>query len=891
MQFRRAPLLPNGSKQRATTIGLLRPRTIRGQLIRVLAVSVVLVLVLLGLLMAGQVRAYRATDKTVRAVSLTLSVQDLVQEVQRERGLSNGMLAGDAAMRQALDAQRPATDRALQALSAALDDRAPGVGDVRAALRDLAALSDERAGIDAHRTDRTTAFAFYTDAITALTRTRLGLDHAQDDQVWRGLSALYSLGDAKEFTAQERGFLSGVFAAGGFGPGEYVQFLDIRAAKQAALETYPRDATPSERVAVTSLMHSADALRSAESEGVAIAAQHGPLLTPVSATDWWAQTSSVIDAERGVQQSIGADINQRAQHLRQIAERTLVGYGVGTLLALLVLARLVFSGVRAIVRPLAALAATADEVATQRLPALIRAWQDPDADDPGPPEPVPAPERASVEIAQVAVAFDRVQTTAYELGAAQATVRRNTTESLANLGRRNQNLLRRQLALISEFEREELDPRALSNMFELDHLATRMRRNAESLLVMVGQASPRRWSEPIPLTDVIRAALSEVENYRRVVVRRVDDVPVTGGVVSELAHMLAELIENGLSFSPPEVEVEIYGRLVGQRYLLAVVDHGIGMSPEQLAAANARLRGEADFMVAPTRFLGHHVVGRLSRRLGIEVELTVSPISGVAARMLLPLTLLAGPVAPRTSLALQSAQAALPAGGSPTTLSASEDRSALEAAAHDRPAIAADHNARAPFDPAPANGSNWAFSENPVTATDSAPYDASTNGAAARPDPFPTLPPGRIKDSLNALSTQRNRHSVQSAWTNGQAPGTAPATPTPRSSPPVTDPNPAEPQSNAPGHSERAATAAPEVERTRNGLVKRAKRIPSPTAPDPVAATPASPAPPRHRTSPAVDHSAEQTRGMLSSFRAGHRRGEMHEPAPIPASTAQEDPR
>jgi hypothetical protein len=241
----------------------------------------------------------------------------------------------------------------------------------------------------------------------------------------------------------------------------------------------------------------------------------------------------------------------------------------------------------------------------------------------------------------VARALDRVQSTAFELAGEQALLRRNTTESLANLGRRNQNLVRRQLGFISEFEREEMDPAALANLFELDHLATRMRRNAESLLVLVGEQSPRRWTEPLAITDVVRAGLSEVEDYRRVALRRVDEVLVAGAVVSELAHMLAELIENALAFSPPDLEVEIYGRRLGATYMLAVVDHGVGMSPEQLAKANARLRGEEDFIVAPTRFLGHYVVGRLAERLGIEVELTVSPVSGIVGRLLLPAEILA----------------------------------------------------------------------------------------------------------------------------------------------------------------------------------------------------------------------------------------------------------
>jgi anti-sigma regulatory factor (Ser/Thr protein kinase) len=169
-----------------------------------------------------------------------------------------------------------------------------------------------------------------------------------------------------------------------------------------------------------------------------------------------------------------------------------------------------------------------------------------------------------------------------------------------------------------------------------------MRRNAESLLVLVGAAGPYKWTEPLPVADVIRAAVSEVEEYRRVSLRRVDDVYVTGAVAAGLAHMLAELVENGLTFSPPDADVEIQGRRLGDRYLIAVTDQGVGMSGADLATANARLRDAGDFVSAPARYLGHYVVGRLAAELGIEVQLAPSPVTGITARVLLPSYALTG---------------------------------------------------------------------------------------------------------------------------------------------------------------------------------------------------------------------------------------------------------
>jgi hypothetical protein len=163
-----------------------------------------------------------------------------------------------------------------------------------------------------------------------------------------------------------------------------------------------------------------------------------------------------------------------------------------------------------------------------------------------------------------------------------------------------------------------------------------MRRNAESLLVLVGETSPRRWSAPLPVADVIRAAIAEVEDYRRVDLRRIDAGYVTGASVSDVAHMIAELIENGLAFSPPDLDVEIFGQWIGTQYLIAILDQGVGMTDADVARANARLRGEETFLLGPARFLGHYVVGRLAGQLGAAVELLHSPVTGVTARLFLP---------------------------------------------------------------------------------------------------------------------------------------------------------------------------------------------------------------------------------------------------------------
>jgi K+-sensing histidine kinase KdpD len=167
----------------------------------------------------------------------------------------------------------------------------------------------------------------------------------------------------------------------------------------------------------------------------------------------------------------------------------------------------------------------------------------------------------------------------------------------------------------------------LANLFRLDHLATRMRRNAESLLVLAGVEAPRQWATPVPVTDVVRAALGEVEDYQRVAVRGMDPATVVGSTAADLAHLMAELMENALVFSPEDQLVDIRGHAKADGgYLIGVIDTGAGMPPEAMDTANRRLAGSESFTVAPSKYLGHYVAGNLAVRHGIRVSL--SPTTG-----------------------------------------------------------------------------------------------------------------------------------------------------------------------------------------------------------------------------------------------------------------------
>lgn len=302
---------------------------------------------------------------------------------------------------------------------------------------------------------------------------------------------------------------------------------------------------------------------------------------------------------------------------------------------LLVLGSLVFVVYRSITRPLANLLGRARSVANDELPALVLGLGgDADVDDL--PGPALIPVSTNDEIGQLVGAFNDVHCTAHDLATEAALGRRNVAEMFVNLGRRNQQLLERILGLLTDLEREEEDPETLRDLFVLDNVVTRMRRNAESLLVLAGGQTVRQWSNPVSLEDTVRSALSEVEGYERVDIAALAEVRVPGNTVADIAHLLAELIENAVSFSDPSTQVLVSGHFEDDGYVVTIFDQGIGMSDEELEKSNRRISDPPPLDKAPTRFLGLFVVGRLAERHGVTVRLQKAPGRGVMSRVLLP---------------------------------------------------------------------------------------------------------------------------------------------------------------------------------------------------------------------------------------------------------------
>ncbi|WP_245878342.1 nitrate- and nitrite sensing domain-containing protein [Streptosporangium subroseum] len=358
------------------------------------------------------------------------------------------------------------------------------------------------------------------------------------------------------------------------------------------------------------------------------------------AKEWYDASSVTIDRMREVEKRYAQDIVVRSQELRN-AEQSRALLVAAAVAGLLLIVLLITTGVaRSLVRPLQRLRREALEVAGERLPAYVQQVRE--SRDGELPAEVPSIGVVSRdEIGEVARAFDEVHREAVRLAGDEARLRNTVNAMFVNLSRRSQTLVERQLTLVERLERGERDDQRLADLFKLDHLATRMRRNSENLLVLAGQEVVRRWRQPVELMDVVRASLSEVENYERVVTRVNSEVAVAGPAVSDVVHLLAELVENAVSFSSRTSEVVVSSsRIDGGGVMISVADQGIGMTPDEISQVNWRLANPQTADASVARRMGLFVVGHLALKHGIRVQLSPQE-TGLNAMIVLPESLLA----------------------------------------------------------------------------------------------------------------------------------------------------------------------------------------------------------------------------------------------------------
>ncbi|HUA29312.1 MAG TPA: nitrate- and nitrite sensing domain-containing protein [Streptosporangiaceae bacterium] len=412
-------------------------------------------------------------------------------------------------------------------------------------------------------------------------------------------------------------------------------------------------------------------------ENAIIAAPAGRTTPPVALTTWQGTANTYAGNLQKVLTTSPAWIQAQVTSSARGALTTFIVAASIGLLA--VIASIVFSFLmgRRLLRRLNGLRQSALELARERLPNVMTRLRNGDAvdlDAESPPAEAGIGAAAgsgarSDEIDQVQEAFNTVHRAAIEAAVDEAKLRRGVNDIFRNLARRNQALLHRQLGLLDGMERRAEEPEQLEDLFRIDHLTTRMRRHAEGLIVLSGDSSGRGWSRPVQFIDVLRAAVAEVEDYTRIRVEVRSRTALAGPAVADVVHLLAELIENAASFSPPSTVVRVQGELVGQGFAIEIEDRGLGIAEDRLQQINRDLAGLPAFDLAATDRLGLFITGRLAHRHGVKVTLRASAWGGTSAIVIIPTGLIVaddGQVAPHAaagaSLPPAAAAAALSSG-------------------------------------------------------------------------------------------------------------------------------------------------------------------------------------------------------------------------------------
>ncbi len=510
-------------------------------------------------------------------------------------------------------------------------------------------LPRQRAALDTNRIGSAAAVAgVYTDIIDAGFRVYGSIAALDDPDIAKQSRTLVALSRARETLSQEDALLAGVLAAGQFAGTEHAQFVELVGVQRFAYAEAAADLPDPERDQYDRLSAGValSTLHAIEDRVIDTGRAGSP--PPVDAVTWTAAVEAAGSELRSLELTSAGLTLQRAEPAAITVIIRLLLAGLLGLIAVIASIVISITTARSLVRQLIQLRDAAHLLAHERLPRVVeqlRQGETVDVDAQAPPL-----EFGNDEIGQVGQAFNAVQRTAVHAAVEQAELRKSVRDVFVSLARRTQTLVHRQLKLLDRMERQETDAAELAVLFRVDHLATRMRRNAENLIVLSGAVSGRGWRHPVAMIDIIRGATAEIEDYARVTLLPVAPAGLAGRVVGDVIHLLAELIENAATFSPPHTAVQVGGEPVANGFVVEVEDRGLGMSDEALAAANAQLRNPPEFHLSSTARLGLFVVGRLAERHGISIHLRHSPYGGTTAIVLIPPGLIVEPTGDRQAL-------------------------------------------------------------------------------------------------------------------------------------------------------------------------------------------------------------------------------------------------
>ncbi|MQY07811.1 sensor histidine kinase [Actinomadura macrotermitis] len=631
----------------------LADRRVTTRLIALIVIPAAVAGILAGLRVRDAMNDAAVYTRVEHLATLGDRLAGLVHELEEERDLTVQFLSLPTSARtgraQDVRNQHDATDRAARLVRGATDgvdgDYSPQaiakVRDIRYRLDNLATVRRTASGENA------SAFAtldIYSQVIASLLEfDDLIAQGSPNAALSESTRAFASLARAKDFASQERVRVTMTLLKGRFAnPADREHLEAMRSQQDTQIALFRSAATVEQRqhfedvvtgpeIGRLELLYQQVLVRSDASRTLSV--------RPLRARDaagWDQAASSRIQQMRTVERRMSSSLVNTSRSLQDDAWRAAFTDAAVLLIGLLLAGLATIIVARSLVRPLRRLQTGALEVAGTRLPSLVDRLRDPEAAAGG-IEVEPIDVDSADEIGQVARAFDEVHREAVRLAADEAVLRGNINAMFVNLSRRSQTLIEGQLQLIEKLEQSERDEEQLANLFQLDHLATRMRRNCENLLVLGGQEQVRRRNQPVPLIDVVRASLSEVEQYERVSLRVHGDMTVAGPVVNDLVHLLAELIENATVFSSEQTKVTVSGQLLsGGGAMLQINDNGVGMAPDVLEQANWRLANPPVIDFAAARRMGLFVVGRLAVRHGIRVELRAAQGGGLTAFVMLP---------------------------------------------------------------------------------------------------------------------------------------------------------------------------------------------------------------------------------------------------------------
>ncbi|HZD38632.1 MAG TPA: nitrate- and nitrite sensing domain-containing protein, partial [Actinomycetes bacterium] len=631
---------------------MFRNLQIRSKLGAILVLPLAALLVFASLQVASSVSNRAAADRLNRLTGLAVRLTEVADKLQQERSTSSGFVASQQKrfQREMADS-RARVDREVALLRGNvsrlnLSDYSEHLRtDLNDILRRLGELEAWRSSLDGESIPVSRVVNFYGEMLSSLQDViaDIGVERGSEN-VKADIAALVEISRAKEAASQSTGVLLTALLRSKFGAGDYQRFATLVGEEDASVGRFESTASRDQESFFERTV--AGARTSALAEVMRQAALAGPDKPPsLNPTTWLNVMSQKIQGLHNVELRVAGDVADAATAARNSAVRQTIVTTIAMLVVLALAVGLSLLLARSMAQPLYVLERAARDVASEHLPGVVERLQRTDAAvDELAIETLSkargVPVRSRDEIGRVAEAFNSVHQVAIRVAAEQAALRKSIGSMFLNLARRSQRLVDRQLELIDELERDEADPEALENLFKLDHLATRMRRNAEDLIVLSGAEPPRRWSEPVPLPQVVRGAVAEVEDYQRVELLPVDDVGVVGHAVADIIHLLAELLENATSFSPPGTTVRVAGQPAATGYVVEIEDRGLGMSDEELLEANERLANPPAVDFAVSRMLGLFVVGRLAQRYSIRVQLRHSWYGGVTALVLVPSTLL-----------------------------------------------------------------------------------------------------------------------------------------------------------------------------------------------------------------------------------------------------------